>query len=696
MIGVSASSRQLGWTLLWASGVSLLALAASITNPVLLILAVPLWGISALRIERPELARTRKAALGVLAALVFALLLIALSVDPRNFIEYFSIGIGGLVLIKLYDTTSARDRATLFCMTTSLVVGAALLKSSFAIGLIATVYFVLALRAAALLQIALVEERSGLHEQRPRWRQARPGVALSAGLSVAVMVVVFVLMPRGFMAAPDALSTGMQGPRDVSGFSPEVRLSRSGGITESYEPLMRVEFLEGHTAMVHTDRVYLRGSVNDEYKDEQFRTSPERRWRPLPLRIGRAELLGGDDAPLVRARVSYIRDDRENYLFTFGRPRAVQLERPLGATLVWDPGTATVAVERGGFRSYVVEADPIWRAESPGDPMPSFEAPERVREYAMSLLRGQDIERDPSARHTPNDEQIVRLFERRLGEICSYTTDPGDPAPGEDPIEAFLFSHNRGHCELFASALAGLARSVGIEARVVTGFLTTEKLSDTEFLVRDAHAHAWVEAHVEPGFWLRFDASPPGDVAQAHTPPSGPIVTLRRAWQWASDLWVRSVISYDSASQRELLGDQYEAALDRASSKRIGTGSFGGIRGVLRAAGLGLAAGALVVIIGLAIDAVRGRQRGGGARGGEGRLWIRRADRALARAGWPRPPYLPLRSHAQAMSRDIPEIARAYDELARMRYEARFGRHGDHVFKEAFARLRSALGDAKS
>ena len=692
MSGVSVSSRKLGWTLFWASGVSLLGLAASITNPALLILAVPLWAFSAARIQRPELARTRKAALGGLALLVFALLFIGLSIDPRNFIEYFSIGLGGLVLIKLYDTTTPRDRATLFCMSSSLVVGAALLHSSFVIGVILAVYLALAFRAAPFLQIVFVEERSGRHEPAPRWTLTRPGVAASTALCVLVMVVVFVVMPRGFMAAPEAFAGRSSISRDVSGFNPEVRLDREGGITESFEPIMRVRFLEGHDAMVHSDRVYLRGAVNDEYEDRQFRASSARRWPRLPMRVGRAEILGGERAPLVRARVTYLRDDREGYLFTIGRPRAVEIEQPLGVDLVWDPGAGTVAVESGDFSSYTVEADPIWRTAGSGEPMGAFSAPEAVRDYAASLLKERGIERDPAQRHTPRDEQIVRYFERRLGEICAYTTEPGDPAPGEDPIEAFLLSHRRGHCELFASSLAALTRSVGIEARVVTGFLTTERLADGEFLVRDAHAHAWVEAHVEPGFWLRFDASPPGDVARAHALPSGPIAVARRAWRWASDLWIRSVVSFDSSSQNELLGAQYEAALDRASRKELSPGAIGGLRGALRAAGLGLAAAALVIGAGLAREAIASRRGGGRPGAGPGRRWVRRADRAMARSGWPRPAGVPLRAHAASVARDIPDAAGAYDELARLRYLERFGGGAAAApFREAHERLRRAL-----
>src|SRR6202012_4704710 len=39
-----------------------------------------------------------------------------------------------------------------------------------------------------------------------------------------------------------------------------------------------------------------------------------------------------------------------------------------------------------------------------------------------------------------------------------------------DPLADFLFVRKEGYCEYFASAMAGMLRSVGIPARVVTGF----------------------------------------------------------------------------------------------------------------------------------------------------------------------------------------------------------------------------------
>ena len=63
-----------------------------------------------------------------------------------------------------------------------------------------------------------------------------------------------------------------------------------------------------------------------------------------------------------------------------------------------------------------------------------------------------------------------------------------------DPIEDFLFHTKTGHCERFATALVLMLRSVGIPAQFVLGFKGCDPEDDGKYVVRQEHAHAWVEA----------------------------------------------------------------------------------------------------------------------------------------------------------------------------------------------------------
>ena len=60
------------------------------------------------------------------------------------------------------------------------------------------------------------------------------------------------------------------------------------------------------------------------------------------------------------------------------------------------------------------------------------------------------------------------------------------------PIDDFLFSRKTGYCEHYVTAMVIMLRTLGIPARLVTGFLATE-LNEFGgyYTVRQRDAHAW-------------------------------------------------------------------------------------------------------------------------------------------------------------------------------------------------------------
>lgn len=87
-----------------------------------------------------------------------------------------------------------------------------------------------------------------------------------------------------------------------------------------------------------------------------------------------------------------------------------------------------------------------------------------------------------------------------------------------DTVDHFLFEAREGYCEQFASALCVMARSVGLPARYVTGYLPGDFNPLSGFYeVRAHHAHAWVEILLPNYGWLIFDPVPGGPP----NPPEG-------------------------------------------------------------------------------------------------------------------------------------------------------------------------------
>ena len=91
-----------------------------------------------------------------------------------------------------------------------------------------------------------------------------------------------------------------------------------------------------------------------------------------------------------------------------------------------------------------------------------------------------------------------------------YATEAPVPRPEDDLVEFFLLDpdHGRiGYCEYYASAMVMMARSLGIPARLATGFAPGERTEEGRYIVREANAHAWAELYF-PGYgWEIFEAT---------------------------------------------------------------------------------------------------------------------------------------------------------------------------------------------
>ena len=90
-----------------------------------------------------------------------------------------------------------------------------------------------------------------------------------------------------------------------------------------------------------------------------------------------------------------------------------------------------------------------------------------------------------------------------------------------DPIVWFLSEDgHRGHCEYFAAAMTLMCQSLGIQARVATGYRCDEYNDfSRRFVVRQSQAHAWVEV-LTPEGWRTFDPTSGRDANGGRTDSS--------------------------------------------------------------------------------------------------------------------------------------------------------------------------------
>lgn len=143
----------------------------------------------------------------------------------------------------------------------------------------------------------------------------------------------------------------------------------------------------------------------------------------------------------------------------------------------------------------------------------------------------------------------AEAIERYLRDISnfSYTTSL-ESLSSADPVDDFLFNTRRGHCELFASSMCMMLRSVGIPSRVASGYRDGDwSAQDGAYIVRRRHAHLWVEVYFNGIGWHAFDPS-----GEAELDNSAWAVFMRMIGRYslmARYVYYRDVIGYNSGLQ---------------------------------------------------------------------------------------------------------------------------------------------------
>ena len=138
-----------------------------------------------------------------------------------------------------------------------------------------------------------------------------------------------------------------------------------------------------------------------------------------------------------------------------------------------------------------------------------------------------------SANTSSPREKIVRTIEY-LRTHYRYTLE-GLPSSLDD----FLFEKKAGYCEFFATAAVILLRHQGVPARFVKGVrINPESEVDEHYVVREADAHAWIEAYLPGDGWVEEDPTPASGPSRA-----GRLEGMAATWEAVQtsfiDAWIR-------------------------------------------------------------------------------------------------------------------------------------------------------------
>jgi len=511
--------------------------------------------------------------------------------------------------VRRLFTSSREARRADVALEAAALVACGMARVGKAYPALATLWFVLALGAL------------GAPAPGPRRGRASPRLAAWVALLTAVLAgTLGVTLPLAARVAEQRAVRWLSSRFGRSGFSDTVRLGALSGLLRSEVVVLRVW---GPTAE------YLRGAVYERYASGYWTGGDDRRLTRVATLTGRPE-----GAAEVR-----FAGRAERYFETLG---ASSLATPHGIALRDGAGTLR-PLPGEGPASYAFLPAREERSLEPPTPLDLEVSPDlRPRLAALADLWTAGAAQ-PRAKVTALAAHLEREF--------TYDLDVPH-LPHVDPVADFLFRGKRGYCEHFASALALLARSAGVPARVVGGYHAAETNPLGGYrVVRERDAHTWVEAWLPPEGWRTFDATP----AEAPRRPS-----------LAFELG-------DAASMGLL------HLLDALRAMTLAETTFA-LAGAL----------ALWAVV-RALNARRGKaaRRAPGTRTSAPAYFLRFAA-ALARAGHAREPSEPLERLARRIAAVEPEAAHLLERYAALRY----GGVGDALELEAemdgcSARMRS-------
>lgn len=164
------------------------------------------------------------------------------------------------------------------------------------------------------------------------------------------------------------------------------------------------------------------------------------------------------------------------------------------------------------------------------------EIAERVRTQAETLLAKSENPLESNYEKALYLAQAIKQGYRLRTDLPFLEED-------EDLVEAFLFRYGGGYPDHFSTVLTVMLRSIGIPARLATGFGPGKFNPFTGFyIVQNTDAYALTEAYF-PGFgWMTFDPIPGNDLIPPSIEDSNAFGVLQQAWSWVAG-WLPSPVT---------------------------------------------------------------------------------------------------------------------------------------------------------
>ena len=741
-------------------------------NPGMLLIAGSFVVLSRYIAEGPSGRPLPKWAMNTVALIAFFWLLIDILYREPNMLISMGHFTMCLQVLLMFTRRTNREYGHLLILSLLQMIGASVLSVSIIYGILLAVYCVLALMTMLVFHLknssdtVFEANRSAASDRdrvtRPKavvgpghrwhWRTHCAMIAVVCALTAAC---VFILSPRSEASPMADRSESALGPRQI-GFSQQVRLDRQPIGVSSEEPVMNLTITE-YGSEIQDRSWLLRGAALDEY-DEQTRSW--KRGESIATEDRRVEVASHGvnlamlpyRTPMAKARVT-LRQIGHRNLFThlpvthlesdsitsvvFNRydQQLSSGSAVYGAviyTISWpvrtaprsdlvyqDLGQSTRPFGMGMGMMYDRPRTKPFRENRYARGWPTQR--EKIAQYALQVLDENGLTRDPLLPYTPDDGRIANVLAEHLRRTCTYQLGGPRLHRAGDPTIDFIFETRSGHCELFASALAAMTRSIGMQARVVTGFRASEyNQIGGYYVVRQSDAHAWTEINLGPGIgWQSFDATPADEMDNQARTSRGWMTVLREAYEHLEFGWIRSVVAYDTVTRKSLLERLNQSLKDMANDPNGLIGQVTTFVHLLPTAwqqdktntvkAIGSALLAAILTIGLLRFVMQHRRKLtllkiGSLDSDKQREMVRQLSfyldmtQLLERHGFVRPNWQNPRDYALSLIQQQPDQMRPVLDLTDLFYRGRYGqtpldRQDQKTAREQLKRLEAALAD---
>lgn len=432
-----------------------------------------------------------------------------------------------------------------------LLIGA-LFVQSLAFGVI-FIGFYLVLSWSLILYTLMAEQvgsRSPPAHFKKLGKNQTPGSALlgwSTGfivLSFAMTALIFIAFPRlglGFLSLTTPSSP-------ITGFSDTVTLGDVGKIKQNPAVVMRVEYKRSGKNYKPESRILWRGVVLDHYNGKTWASTLGAEFQVRNRPGTGLNLFQAPSAKTIVQQNVYMESFSAPYLFTHGTPLFIDgnfIHLQMDKHFVFK-----VSGSRSGPRKYSLTSDISQPNISYNLNLPRSEPllfPKRFLQLPEISPKTQNLA-DRLSKNTYTHEERAQSILNHFSDF-KYTLKMEND-PDKTALEHFLFQRKEGHCEYFASAMVILLRASGVPARLVNGFVGVEWNEWGNYLIiRQNHAHSWVEAYVPGKGWVVYDPTPP-DPALVTVDPLHPLAKsldfLRMSWQ-------RYIVRYSVRDQMQVI-----------------------------------------------------------------------------------------------------------------------------------------------